>query len=74
MALEISEYQDALDEAERHLLARASGKAVQKVSHSGGVTSRETELALMTIPQLKQHIAWLERKVGKGCKRNPIYP
>ena len=74
MALEKAEYEAALDAAERHLLARGSGVAVKRISHTGETTARESELDNMSIPQLKQHIAWLERKVGKGCSRRPIYP
>lgn len=74
MAISTEEYEAALDAAERHLLARGSGTAVRKIAHSGSTTSRESELDNMSIPQLKQHIAWLERKLGRGCSRKPIYP
>ena len=74
MAILTAEYEAALDEAVRHLLARGSGTAVKRVSHTGGTTSRESELDNMTITQLQAHIQWLERKVGTACKRTPLYP
>lgn len=74
MAILTAEYQTALDEAIRHLLARGSGTAVKRVSYTGGTTSRESELDNMTVGQLKAHIAWLERKVGGKRACGPLYP
>ena len=68
------EYEQALEAAERHLLARGSGKAVSKIGHAGSV-SRDAEFHNMSIKDLKDHIRWLERKLGRGTTtRSPMYP
>lgn len=74
MAISSEEYEQALEAAERNLMARGGGTAVKRVSHTGATTTRETEFDKMSTTELKSHIRWLERKLGFGCSRKPLYP
>lgn len=74
MAITTEEWEAALEAAQRRLLEFGSTGIVKRVSHSGDTTSRDAEFDNMTLPQLKQHIAWLERKLGRGCARTPLNP
>ena len=72
---EIAEIEAAIAAGRAVIRSRlSSGGAAQRISHTGGTTSREIEFNLMSSDEIRKEIRHLERELGRGCSRRPMYP
>lgn len=72
---EIAEIEAAIAAGRRVIRSRlTSGHATQRISHAGGTTSRDAEFRVMSNDEIRKEIKFLERELGRGCTRRPLYP